>query len=229
MKSRITRTRCAFTLVELVAVMAVMAAILMTAVASYPSWGRIHSMRASESIVMGELQRARQLAITQNRHVRLSITNCVPDSPRLPYGRISMACSNPDNPESEGMFPVSFGKTNDLPRGVYFVLTEKLDGSPIYKAEDIKRPTSITFKPDGSCAIGGDWRGEDIWCDKDSDKLGKAYEAEHADRMFFIRCQQPKRKNDPDERHRLFRAFAVNRITGVVRTLQADEIDDGKE
>lgn len=216
-QARFSCRRRAFTLIELVTVMAVMAAILMTAVASYPSWGRVHAMRSAESLVMGELQRARQLAITQNRHVRLSVTNCVPDSPRLPYGRISLACSNPDDSEAEGKFPVAFGKTNDLPRGVFFVLTDKLEEEPASKGEEIKRPATITFKPDGSCAIGGDWRNEDVWCDKDADKL----ESEDVERIFRIRHIHPLGK--ANEKKYLSRAFAVNRLTGLARVVQTSQ------
>ena len=213
--------RRAFTLIELVTVMAVMAAILMTAVASYPSWGRVHAMRSAESIVMGELQRARQLAITQNRHVRLSVTNCVPDSPRLPYGRISLACSNPDNAEAEGKFPVAFGKTNDLPRGVFFVLTDKLEEEPASKGEGIERPATITFKPDGSCAICGDWRNEDVWCDKLADESDKDYESKHGERVFLIRYIHSIGKSS--EKKYLSRAFAVNRLTGLARVVQTSQ------
>lgn len=214
------RTEAAFTLVELVAVMAVMAAILMTAVASYPSWGRIHAMRSAESLVMGELQRARQLAITQNRHVRLGVTNSVPESPRLPYGRIFLACSDPDDAKSEGSFPVTFGKTNDLPRGVFFVLSKDIADDPSPgKAE---RPSTITFKPDGSCAIGGDWRNEGAWCDADSDALDGDRESSNGERVFVIRYARATGKADGKATF-LSRAFAVNRLTGLARVVQTSQ------
>ncbi|MGI6495957.1 MAG: hypothetical protein ACOX5G_07685 [Kiritimatiellia bacterium] len=207
--------RGGYTLIELVSAMALVVALLMAAVAAYPSWGRIHAMRAAESLMMGELQRARQFAVTHGRPVRLCITNSVPDSPRPPLGRIWVSCATPDIADTTGQFPLCIGKTNDLPRGVFFVLTKSGADDPVDDASRFERPTSVTFAPDGGCAVGGDWgepegEGSNDWG------------ADEVRRIFLLRHRQ--RTGPKDAPRYLQLGFEVHRLTGLARVLTEQEV-----
>ena len=209
--------RRGYTLIELVAVMALVSAVLLAAVATYPSWNRIHSMRAAESILLGEFQKARELALTQNLYVRVGVTNCVRSLPRPSSGLVWISCADPGDDDAEpGHFPISMGKTNELPRGVFFVLsdadrTARVPAEHPGASESSDWPASVTFRPDGACAVGGDWGDE--WGD------------DEVERTFRIRYQHPSGRSDdstaPDKAHYLFQGFAVHRLTGLARVVPA--------
>lgn len=138
------RGRAAYTLVEMVAVMALVAVLTIAATASYHAWGPSTSMRSAESAVIGSLARARQLAISHSRPVRFNAINTTNNSSRVTASSFALDAANPEDFDFAADFADSskfkpYGPTNALPRGIVF-------------SNDV---FSVTFRADGSCRAPG--------------------------------------------------------------------------
>jgi len=129
MTNTVRRTpRSAFTLIELLAVMAIMGLMMGLAVVAFKDMGRGRGMRGATLQFKTYLGLARQNAITKRMPVRLAFGNIVDD--RGEHGFFVL----------ESTTGVQMGQTNYLPSGV--IITNEPANLP--------RPWRITFKPDGS-------------------------------------------------------------------------------
>lgn len=136
--------KSAYTLLEMVAVMALVAVLTLAATASYHAWGPSTSMRSAENAVLGSLSRARQLAITQSRPVRFCAITETNKLSRPTVSKFALDVADPEDFDFEEDFDddekfKAYGPTNDLPRGIVF-------------SNDV---FNVTFKADGSCRAPG--------------------------------------------------------------------------
>ncbi len=118
--------RRGFTLIEMLAVMAIMAILMAIAVAAYVDWGRGAAMRGAVLNVQCALINARQWTITYNARTTFTYGNTISPASGSQQGYYTLTNS------VQGII----GSTNCLPEGVIF------DGTV---------PDSVTFKLDGSC------------------------------------------------------------------------------
>lgn len=112
------------TLIELVAVMSIMALIFSLAIGAYLSWGRVTALSSAETRLISSLGLARQWAISHREPTTLSATNLTD------AGAYAIFADN----------RLVGGPSNVLAHSIRF---ERLtpDAYP-----------SVTFRPDGSCA-----------------------------------------------------------------------------
>jgi len=124
----------AFTLIELLAVVAIMAVIMLIAGAAFTSWGRNAGMRGSVLNLRSSLSLARQYAVTRRTRTVLVYSNIVGEL-GLPRGCYWIATLDRDGTPLEIV-----ANTNYLAQGVWFTND---------------RPERIQFTFDGSGAGSG--------------------------------------------------------------------------
>lgn len=127
-----------YTLLEMVAVLALMTVLLTLAVGAYLGWGQAHALNAAESLLLTGLTRAREFAVTQRRDTTLTATNLTVSLGQRGYFSLSYT--------GEDGVARPLGPTNTLPRGVFF-------------AFDNTDAVGVTFRSDGACADDDAWAG----------------------------------------------------------------------
>lgn len=155
--------RCAFTLVELLAVVAIMAIILMAAVPIFQTLGK-RDVNTVAYQLRTTLRLARQAAVTQHRYVYVVFPDTrAPYTPEtLQHCLRSYACiaTNPATGNWEYLTEWKF-----LPKGVYFVEDTTLTGN-VFRAFTPAAPfpkenspnrimPSVCFEPSGRASFGG--------------------------------------------------------------------------
>ncbi len=128
--------RSGYTLLEMVAVLALMATLLTLAVGAFLGWGQTHAVNAAEVQMLTGLARAREYAVTQRRETILTATNVTVALGQRGYFNLSFI--------GDDGVARPLGPTNALPRGVRFAL-------------DGQDPASVAFRPDGACADDVAW------------------------------------------------------------------------
>ena len=130
----------AFTLIELVSVLAIVAVLLTMVLGAYAGWGRATSIDGAAGILAAGLGHARELAITQRVDTRVAWRN-VARPGRPPHGVFDISSLG----ENTNEVPVVCTPSNALPADVRF-------------RGDVE--AAIEFRPDGTCA-GSDLFGTD--------------------------------------------------------------------
>jgi len=135
-KNQEPRTRNAFTIIELVSVLAIIVVMLSIALGSYSGWTRASGIDAAANQTASILGHARELAITQRVSSEVVCENITPPG-RSPCGIVSVYALDAAASFATNANFVLAMPTNALPAGVCF-----------------RSPTAqvIEFQPDGTCS-----------------------------------------------------------------------------
>lgn len=136
----------AMTLIELVAVLALMSLLITMGTLAFHAWTRSGGVRTAQNQVLAGVSGARQLALTHRAYGRFSAVNL--DG----RGAFSLYVITNAHDHAGTYVEMPVGQTNHLPRGIIFV-----DGS-LDQEVDAEQSLDLHFRPDG-----GGFGGDDYW------------------------------------------------------------------